>query len=69
MPWFRKKPSWEEQYAQNIYGALVASNDLGDITARKLRIPTVLHHALTKGACHEEATTRYSRPLRLFDGF
>jgi hypothetical protein len=45
MGWFKKKPSWEEQYAQNIYSAFVASNDLGDMTALKLRIPTVLHHA------------------------
>jgi hypothetical protein len=41
----KKKPSWEEQYAQTIYDGLVAHNDLGDITALKLRIPTVLHHA------------------------
>jgi hypothetical protein len=41
----KKKPSWEEQYAQTIYEGLVVHNDLGDITALKLRIPTVLHHA------------------------
>jgi hypothetical protein len=40
-----KKPCWEEQYAQNIYGAFVVSNDPGNITALKLRIPTALHHA------------------------
>jgi hypothetical protein len=45
MWWFKKKPSWEEQYAQNIYGAYVVSNDPGNITALKLRIPTALHHA------------------------
>jgi hypothetical protein len=44
MGWFKKKPSWEEQYAQNIYGALVARGGPGDITALKLRIPTALHH-------------------------
>jgi hypothetical protein len=37
------KPSWEEQYAQNIYSAFVASPDLGNITALKLKIPTALH--------------------------
>lgn len=45
MGWFKKKPSWEEQLAQNIYDGLVAHNDIGDITALKLRIPTALHHA------------------------
>jgi hypothetical protein len=48
MWWFKKKPSWEEQYAQNIYGAFVACNDPGDITALKLRIPTALHHTYQK---------------------
>jgi hypothetical protein len=43
--WFKKKPSWEEQYAQNIYEAFVVSSDPGDITALKLRIPFVLHGA------------------------
>jgi hypothetical protein len=43
--WFKKKPSWEEQYAQNIYDGLVARNSIGDITATELRIPTALHHA------------------------
>src|SRR5262249_18700549 len=42
---FKKKPSWEQQYAQTIYDGLVAHNDIGDITALKLRIPTALHHA------------------------
>jgi len=41
--WSKKKPSWEEQYAQNIYNAFVVSNDPGDITALKLEIPTALH--------------------------
>jgi hypothetical protein len=45
MGWFKKKPSWEEQYAQNIYGALAARSGPGDITALKLRIPATLHHA------------------------
>jgi hypothetical protein len=48
MWWFKKKPSWEEQYAQNIYGAFVACNDPGDITPLKLRIPTALHHTYQK---------------------
>jgi hypothetical protein len=42
---FKKKPAWEEQYAQNLYGALVERNDPGDFSALKLRIPTVLHAA------------------------
>jgi hypothetical protein len=42
---FKRKPSWEETYAQNIYNGLVAHNDFGDMTALKLRIPTVLHQA------------------------
>jgi hypothetical protein len=42
---FQKKPPWEEQYAQNLYGAFVERNAPGDITALKLRIPTALHHA------------------------
>jgi hypothetical protein len=45
MGWFKKRPSWEEQYAQTIYGSLVARSGPGDITALKLRIPTALHHA------------------------
>jgi hypothetical protein len=45
MGWFKKKPSWEQQYAKNIYDAFVARNEPGDITALKLRIPTSLHHA------------------------
>jgi hypothetical protein len=36
---------WEETYAQRIYNALPAPNDLGDITALRLRIPTALHQA------------------------
>jgi len=45
MGWFKRKPSWEVQYAQNIYDGLVARNSIGDITATELRIPTALHHA------------------------
>jgi hypothetical protein len=41
---FKKKLPWQEQYAQNIYGAYVAANDPGDITALKLQIPTALHN-------------------------
>jgi hypothetical protein len=41
----KKKPSWEEQTANNIYEAFVPGGGLGDITALKLRIPTALHHA------------------------
>src|SRR5262245_38201204 len=33
-----RKPSWEEQYAQNIYDGFVISNDPGDISALKLRL-------------------------------
>jgi hypothetical protein len=43
MGWFKKKPPWQEEYAQNIYGAFVAGNDPGDITALKLKIPSALH--------------------------
>jgi hypothetical protein len=42
---FKRKPTWEETYAQRIYDGLVAHNDLGDITVLNLRIPTVLHQA------------------------
>jgi hypothetical protein len=42
---FKKKPPWEELYAQNIYVAFVERNDPGDISALKLRIPTALHAA------------------------
>jgi hypothetical protein len=42
---FKKRPTWEASYAQNIYDGLVVHNDLGDITALKLRIPTALHQA------------------------
>jgi hypothetical protein len=45
MRWFKKRSSWEVQYAQCIYDGLVAHNDIGDITALKLRIPTGLHQA------------------------
>ena len=40
MGWFKRKPSWEVQYAQNIYDGLVARNSIGDITATELRIPS-----------------------------
>jgi hypothetical protein len=39
----KSKQSWSEKYAQNLYVAFVVSNDLGDITALKLKIPTALH--------------------------
>jgi hypothetical protein len=42
---FRRKPAWEETYAQRIYEGLVAHNDFGEITALRLRIPTALHQA------------------------
>jgi len=47
--WFKKKPSWEEHYAQTIYDGLVASGGPGDITALKLRttmLPDVIKAAL-----------------------
>ena len=42
-----RKPtiSWEETYANNIYGGMVAHNDMGNITVLSLRIPTALHQA------------------------
>jgi hypothetical protein len=40
MGWFSKKPAWEDTYAQNIYQAFVASDELGEMTPEKLRIPT-----------------------------
>jgi hypothetical protein len=43
MWFFKKKPPWEVQYAQNIYSGFVARSDPGDITALKLKIPTALH--------------------------
>jgi len=43
--WGKKKPSWEIQYAQNIYDGLVAHNEFGDITALSLKIPTAQHQA------------------------
>jgi hypothetical protein len=36
---------WAETYAQRLYNVLPAPNDLGDITALRLRIPTALHQA------------------------
>lgn len=33
------EPSWERQYAENIYGGLVGGEKLGDITPERLRIP------------------------------
>ncbi len=42
---FKSKPAWDEQYALNIYDGLVAHNDVGDITALSLRIPTAQHRA------------------------
>jgi hypothetical protein len=42
---FKKKQTWETEYAQNIYEGLVLHNDFGDITALSLRIPTAQHHA------------------------
>lgn len=39
MGWFSKKPSREVMYAQRIYDAFVASDDLGDMTPERLRIP------------------------------
>src|SRR6516164_6557507 len=35
--------AWTETYAQRLYDGLPAKNDLGDITASRLRIPTALH--------------------------
>jgi hypothetical protein len=43
--WGKKKPSWDVQYAQNIYTGLVAHNQYGDMTALKLQIPTAQHQA------------------------
>jgi hypothetical protein len=45
MGWFSKKRPWEVTYAETLYDGLVAHNDLGDITALKLRIPTAAHRA------------------------
>jgi hypothetical protein len=42
---FKRKPTWQEIYAQRIYDGLVADNELGNITALNLRIPTALHQA------------------------
>jgi hypothetical protein len=42
---FKRKPTWEETYAQRIYDGLVAHNEIGNITALSLRIPTTLHQA------------------------
>ena len=41
----KQKPTWAEIYAQRLYDTLLAPNDLGDITALRLRIPTALHQA------------------------
>ena len=38
-----EEASWAETYAQRLYDGLPAKNDLGDITASRLRIPTALH--------------------------
>ena len=40
MGWFSKKPSWEDTYAERIYEALVAPDDLGEMTPERLHIPT-----------------------------
>jgi hypothetical protein len=40
MGWFSKKPSWEDAYAERIYEALVAPDDLGEMTPERLHIPT-----------------------------
>jgi hypothetical protein len=45
MAWFSKKSPWEVRYAENIYDGMVAHNDIGDMTALKLRIPTAAHRA------------------------
>ena len=42
---FKRKLSWETEYAQNIYNGLVVHNEFGDITALKLRIRTADHQA------------------------
>ena len=36
----RSELTWAEQYAERIYGALPASDDLGDMTPERLRIPS-----------------------------
>jgi hypothetical protein len=43
MAWFSKKPSWETVYAERIYESLAASDDLGEITPEKLRVPTAAY--------------------------
>jgi hypothetical protein len=40
--------SWAENYAQRLYDVLPAQNDLGDITALRLRIPNSLHQEYQK---------------------
>jgi len=40
---FKRQPAREETYAPNIYGGMVAHNDIGNMAALKLRIPTALH--------------------------
>jgi hypothetical protein len=42
---FKKKLSWEAEYAQKLYDGLVDHNDFGDITALELRIPRARHQA------------------------
>jgi len=42
---FKRKPNWEETYAQRIYDGLVVHNDFGNVTALSLRIPTALHQS------------------------
>jgi hypothetical protein len=56
MGWFSKTPSWEETYAQNIYTAFVAADDLGEMTPEKLRIPAAaLPRYLDKALLQREA--------------
>jgi hypothetical protein len=43
-----EEASWAETYAQRLYDVLPAQNDLGDITASRLRIPTSLHQEYQK---------------------
>jgi hypothetical protein len=45
MAWFRRKPSWEVSCAENFYYGLVAYNDIGGMTAVKLRLPPASHRA------------------------
>jgi hypothetical protein len=43
MAWFSKEPPWEVRYAENIYDGMVVHNDIGDVTAIKLRMPRAAH--------------------------